>query len=101
MMAPLPTITIPALISFGITLLLVLGAVVGFFWAVVGTPVGIYKIIIRKDNSPASLRWLVKMFGGWGILILAFLIYAVFNLIKIVFFPDYFIHSFSPNPGGI
>lgn len=87
-------LTLPAIISAFIRLLVVLAAILGFFDLVIGLPIGLIIFLVRRkeikqesEEKRKKFYKLVKLliFGGPCILIVTFVIWAILALINTFF----------------
>lgn len=87
-------LTLPAIISGFMRLLLVLAAIVGFFATVICSPIGLIMFLIKREDIKKSSKLekkkfykLVKLlvFGGPCIFIVTFIIWAILTLINTFF----------------
>lgn len=70
-----------------ITLVLVIISLVGFFLLIFGTPAGIILLIIdaskpKEKRNPKIKKWFYILFSGLPLLIITFILWAIFQLIS-------------------
>lgn len=90
------------MIQAGITLILVILALIGFSLTAFGTPVGIVLLILffakkKHKSSEKLLKWALFLLSGIPLLVLVFAAYAIFQFI----FTLFGINALSVPDGGL
>lgn len=68
-----------------IRLVIAVAAIIGFFGTIVGIPVGIVLMIVRKNKDDRKVALWLIVGGGPALLMATFLLWALIALISIFF----------------